>query len=402
MGPKKAPETSIVGEYDVELMNSDELKMYIAALEEELKRMWSACNVHQNDNREYRGFLKLSQEHATGITEEIFQANVKIQESLNEINEELKSEDKLHAIIKIESNENDDREALESFVMVKTEEAENFKKEGALRTAIEEKDRQINDVQLSWLFTLIDLKEKKEESSSIFCRDLKNAFDDFVQQYLVEFQQKKFDFHEKKMAKLTSILEGDYGIQFLKNNAASDIEKMEYYFRDIFWKNIRIFDELNEEKSYLKKEYEKLRSSLNAAKQKNRKVQLVKGKKAEIKSNIDVDEDALPFNLKLEQLMYEHDCLEEKLRRETNEFNLLKERFIKALRDIRFKANFRTYLAEQKLISFLKIRPLMLSASAIDPSTTTDLRKDQKKIIFNNTTNEEEAEKVEEEKSENN
>lgn len=350
MSPKKtAAVTTLVGEYDVELMNKTELKMYVKALEEEHERMRKVRNLYQKDNSELRNFLNSVQDEITHNKKISMQKNVELQDQLLEQEKELKYEDQLVKAMEIESNNEAEKDTLESYIKLITKKLQNKQEENELLKDIDERDREIKHLQ--YIYELVSIESKEnyfsafEETSKTFNNSFKNTVTENHKDLLENFE----NFFQNKMENLQAILRKNNSVG--ENNKFSDeITKMTDYFKDIFWKNIKTIGELEftieDRERYLKY----LVRSVSKVKKENAELLFGNQIRSSSRSLIPSDPSFSTLKLKkLEELTYENYLLSMKLEMLKKEYSELRRKCVSAMRRIHQAADFKALLIEKKL-----------------------------------------------------
>lgn len=350
MPPKKAAAvTTLVGEYDVELMNKNELKMYVKALEEEHERMRKVRNLYQKDNSELRNFLNSVQDEVTHNKKIVMQKNIELQDQLLEQENELKFEDELVKAMEIENNHEAEKDTLESYIKLITKKIQNKQEESELLKDIIEKDREI--MHLGYIYELISTESKEnyfseyEERSESFNNSFKNIMTENHKNLLENFE----NFSQNKIENLQAILGEDNSIAEA-NQFSNEIAKMTDYFKDIFWKNIKTIDELQFTIADLERYLKYITRSVSKVKKENAELSYENQLRSSSRSLIPSDPSFSTLKLKkLEELTYENYLLSMKLEMLNKEYSELKRKCVTSLRRIHQAADFKALLLEKKL-----------------------------------------------------
>lgn len=350
MPPKKAAAvTTLVGEYDVELMNKNELKMYVKALEEEHERMRKIRNLYQKDNSELKNFLISIQDEATHNKKIGMQKNIELQDQLLEQEKELKFEDELVKAMEIENNNEAEKDTFESYIKLITKKLQNKQEESELLKDINEKDREIKHMQ--YIYELISTESKEsyfseyEERSKTFNNSFKNIVTENHKNLLENFEK----FSQNKIENLQAIL-GENNSIGEENQFSNEIAKMTDYFKDIFWKNIKTMDELQSTIALLERDLKYITRSVSKVKKENAELYYENQFRSSSRSLISLDPSFSILKLKkLEELTYENYLLNIKLEMLKKEYSELKRKCVSALRRIYQAADFKALLLEKKL-----------------------------------------------------
>lgn len=349
MSPKKsAAVTTLVGEYDVELMNKNELKMYVKALQEEHERMRKARNLYQKDNSELRHFLHSVQDEATHTKKIGMRKNIELQDQLLEQEKELKLEDELVKAMEIENINQAEKDTLESYINLITTKHRNKKEEAELLKDINEKDREIKHMQYIYELISTESKENYFEDYEERSKTFNNSFENLVKENHKSLVENFEFFSQNKIENLRAIL-GDISIGE-DNQFSDEIARMTDYFEDIFWKNIKTIDELKSTIEHLERDLKTITIRFRRVKRENGELSSGNQLRSSSRSLISKDPSfSADKQKKLEDLTYENYLLGIKLEMLNNEYSDLQKKFVSAIRIIYQAADFKALLLEKKL-----------------------------------------------------
>ncbi|GFU10060.1 uncharacterized protein NPIL_22541 [Nephila pilipes] len=350
MPPKNKPDSSMVGVYDIEIMNEDELKQYIQALKEESVRMKEAFTEHQRDKRELQILLKNTQEDILNRYEVLIQKELELQQLLCESSDTLKTEEENQLINDLGRNEKLVNALFDNFTEAQAVEMFQLGDVASLEENFQFNKRVVDDIHLAHKLISADIEEKNEEEWTRLMEMRKNSLERVSLEFNNDYHSKKLEFFDEKINTLTGVWEGSTKEDYHKNPAAEQAEKMSLYFKEIFWKNIKASANLKAKLENLEKELCKLKMSLRDAQKEN--TELLKATEEQkleestntFSCNMDVDK-------RLDAVTFENDTLKEKLKQVTEERDNLRRRFISSMRKIYEKASFSSFLSEQMLIS---------------------------------------------------
>ncbi|GFQ97670.1 uncharacterized protein TNCT_503931 [Trichonephila clavata] len=349
MPPKKKPNDTMVGVYDVEIMNEVELKQYITALKEESERMKEAFTEHQRNKRELEILLKNTQEDILERYEVLIQKELELQQLICESSDILKAEDENQVIEDLGRNEKMYKTVVDNFIEAQTAEMCQLGDDVSLTESLQYRKRQVDDMHFSHMMISADMKENSEEEWTRIIDMRKKSLEKFSKGFNQKYHTKKLEFLDEKINILTEVYEGTIKEDYHKNPTAVQAERMALYFKELFWKNIKATTNLKVKLENLEKELSKLKMSLREAKEENdellKQTEDQKGEWPEFEHSMD-SEDKI-----LDAVTFENDTLKEKLRQVTEERDNLKHKFISSMRKIYEKANFSSFLAEQMLVS---------------------------------------------------
>lgn len=349
MPPKKPVKPSIVGEYDLELMTEEELRMYLVALQEEHSRMRKARNLYSKDKIQLLTILKSTQENILNIQGIDIQKSLKIQELMIGEDQKLKYEDALNKIFELEEINKAEKDTLQTFITIKTAQMLNKEEEEAIIKDICERDREIQKLEFILEGIEVDLQENHFEKYHKLSNDCKDHLKNTVKEHSENFFRVVEEFSQNKIEKLQAIWEDSPRTD--KNSFTNFIVQMNEYFKDIYWKNIKTVEELQSTLTDLKKELNTLTLNLRDVDEENNSLREcirlpVSPTNSFAKSSPSFSQAK---SKKLTDAMYENYLLTIKLHMLNKEHADLKEKFVSALRKIYQKADFKVFLLEQKL-----------------------------------------------------
>ncbi|XP_055946989.1 testis-specific gene 10 protein-like [Argiope bruennichi] len=357
MPPKKKPVSGPVGVYDVEIMNEDELKQYIEALKEESERMKAAFTDHQRDKRELEDLLSDAQEDILSRYRTLMQKEIELQELLSESHDILKDEDKKHLIEELETNKKLAQNTIDNFIEV--QEIDMFRQDELkkLQKNLNDRNREVENINLTHRLISTDLKEQTEEEWVNMMEKRKHSLEEISEEFNEKYLEERRKLVEEEENIMNTIIDSLFGKDSDKYPSTNEVEKMSWYFKDLFWKNLKASANLKVRVESLETELNKLKMLLRDAENENK--ELLQSIEASNYSSKNNNDQAVPekddFDDKqLDYLTYENYTLNEKLRQVTEERNVLRNKFISAMRSIYKKADFASFLAEQMIASLLK------------------------------------------------
>ncbi|GBN35791.1 hypothetical protein AVEN_215711-1 [Araneus ventricosus] len=358
MPPKKKPDSEAVGIYDVEIMNEDELKQYIEALKEESERMKTAFIYHQRDKRELEDLLKNTQEDILSKYERLMQKEIELQQLLSESSDILNDEYKKQLIKDLEINKELTQNMIDNFIEV--QEARMFQQDELkkLQKHLNDREKEVDNIKLAHRFISTDLKEQTEEEWTNMMEKRKTSLEEISKEFNEKHLEERRKLFEEEENVIDAILDSLFGKDSDKYPSTNQAEKMSWYFKDLFWKNIKASVNLKVKVESLEKELNKLKMLLKDAEHENKELlKSFEAKNYSLQNGEQTASERDDFDDKqLEYLTYENYTLNEKLRQVTEERNILKDKFISAMRDIYKKADFASFLTEQMVASLLNGR----------------------------------------------
>ena len=349
MPPKKntATPTILIGEFDVELMTQNELKMYVEALQEEHERMRKARNLYQKDNSELLNFLSSLQDDIIHNKKIIMQKNLELQDQMLEQEKKLKFEDELVTIMKMENINQEEKSIVETYINLITTKIHNKEKEQELLNNINEIDREIEDLEFVYELISIQSKGKNLAEQTKANKTSRNSFEDLITDNLINSLKTREKFYLNKIENLQAIW-GE--IPITENNPfSSEIAKMTTYFKDIYLKNIKTIKKLQFVLDELEKELKYITSNIRDIRKERSDLvfeDFLLSPRPSLISTLSICPEKLK---KLEELTCENYLLRNKLEMAMKEHYDLKKKFAFAIRRIYQIADFKAFFLEKKL-----------------------------------------------------
>ncbi|GIX76754.1 uncharacterized protein CDAR_20871 [Caerostris darwini] len=348
---KKKPDSVQVGIYNVDLMNEEELKVYIEALKQESERTKTVFINHQKQKKELEDLLKNTQEDILDRYEILIQKEIEVQHLLCHSNDVMKEEGRHQMIMEIESNKDLASHMLDNFTEVQMTKMFQRDSRAGKKDNLQDRAREVDHIKFLDKLVTENLEEETEEKGILMREERKKNMGKVSEDFVESYHITKSEFLDDKTNELTNIWEEDMD-NFHNNPLADQSEKMSFYFKELFWKNITASVNLKIKETSLEKELNKLQMLLRVAEREHKEL-LATVQQPDLSPQVDTTflETKNLDDERLNYLIFENDTLKEKLRQITEERDVLKNRFLSTMRGIYQKADFANFLAEQMILS---------------------------------------------------
>ncbi|GIX76757.1 uncharacterized protein CDAR_20881 [Caerostris darwini] len=354
---KTTSDVSEIGIYKVDLMTDKELKDYIKVLKEESEIMETFLIDPQSKNMALQNCLDNTETVALIEYGKFIQKEIALQQLLSETNESFKDEEKRQFMLEFESNQELARNVLCNFEKVQETSAIQLEESDCNRVNLNDRDKHVENINFLKKVVEADLKEQTHEEWDTLMTKRRDALEKVSTEFCKKYHNMQLDFVDDKLKVLASSWD-DALIKNFKGNGNA-VSKMNLYFKEIFLKNIKTSVNLKNKLRNLEKELRRVNNLFKDAKEKNKELLNIvqnrdRGRGPPCDAGI-VRAENLDMK-RLDELIFKNNIMTGKLRQITEERDDIKRKYIAQIRRIYHKADFKSYLTEQMLISLLDKR----------------------------------------------